>query len=254
MTGRGGCAMKLGMRLMVECAGTAWLVFAGCAATTLNASLSVQGWSAPETAAAFGLALVVLGLVAGRPASAHFNPAVTIGYTVSRRFRVRDVAPYLAAQTAGAIGGAALLASIASGRPGFSLAISDFGVNGYGERSPSDYSLASAFAIELAMSFVFVTTHLVMSCTPVRRKTAAFALGACLATIYLVTVPVTNGAVNPARSTGPAVFVGDWALDQLWLFWAAPLLGGIGAGLCHAAFGRRGARDGAAAAGRGSRA
>ncbi|PXW29290.1 aquaporin [Paraburkholderia caballeronis] len=234
--------MKLGRRLLVECVGTGWLVFAGCAGAALNAGIPVQGWNLLGTPVAFGLALLAANLVAARAASAHFNPAVTIGYTVARRFPVRDVAPYLAAQTAGAILGAALLVWIASGRPGFSLSISEFGVNGYDAHSPSDYSLSSAFVIELAMTLAFVTTHLVMSGTPDRRRVAAIATGACFATIYLITMPVTNGAINPARSTGPALFVGGWALDQLWLFWAAPMLGGIGAGLCHAALAARAGR------------
>jgi len=226
--------MKLGMRLVVECMGTGWLVFAGCAGTALNAGIPAQEWTLLATPVAFGLALVAANLVAARAASAHFNPAVTIGYAVARRFPVRDVVPYLAAQTLGAMAGAALLAWIASGRPGFSLAISEFGVNGYGAHSPADYALSSAFVVELAMSFAFVSTHLVMSGTSGRRRVAALATGITFASIYLVTMPVTNGAINPARSTGPAVLVGGWALDQLWLFWAAPLLGALGAGVCHA--------------------
>lgn len=231
--------MKLGMRLMVECAGTGWLVFAGCAGAALNAGMPSPEWSLPGTPLAFGLALAVASLAAARAASAHFNPAVTIGYTVARRFPVRDIVPYIASQALGAIAGAALLAWIAGGRPGFSLTISEFGVNGYGVHSPSDYALSSAFVIELVMSFAFVSTHLVMSCTAGRRRVAAWATAAAFAAIYLITMPVTGGAINPARSTGPAVLVGGWALDQLWLFWAAPMLGGLGAGLAARAGRRR---------------
>jgi len=234
--------MKLGMRLMVECAGTGWLVFAGCAGTALNTGLPSPEWSLSAAPLAFGLALVVANLAAARAASAHFNPAVTIGYAVARRFPVRDIVPYLAAQTLGAIAGAALLAWIAGGRPGFSLTLSEFGVNGYGVHSPSDYAWSSAFATELAMSFAFVSTHLVMSCTAGRRKVAALATGAAFTTVYLVTGPVTGGAINPARSAGPALLVGGWALDQLWLFWAAPMLGALGAGVCHASFAARAGR------------
>ncbi len=226
--------MKLGMRLVVECAGTAWIVFAGCARNALNAGVPAPGGNEIETAIAFGLALFAATYMAGRASSAHFNPAVTVGYTVARRFPVRDLAPYLVAQTLGAIFGAGLLAGIASGRPGFWLPASDLGSNGYGEHSPAGYSLTSAFTIEFAMSFVFVITHLVMSNTPLRRKGAPAAIGACFMAIYLISMPVTNGATNPARSTGPAIFVGDWTLDQLWLFWAAPLLGALIAGVCHA--------------------
>lgn len=240
--------MKLGMRLMVECAGTGWLVFAGCAGTALNAGTPSPEWSALGMPLAFGLALVAASLAAARAATAHFNPAVTIGYTAARRFPVRDIVPYIGAQTLGAVAGAALLAWIASGRPGFSLAISEFGANGYGVHSPSDFALSSAFVIELVMSFAFVLTHLAMSCSPDRRKVAGLATGAAFATACLITMPVTNAAINPARSTGPAVFVGGWALDQLWLFWAAPMLGGLGAGVCHAGFAARAGRQRAMAA------
>lgn len=235
--------MKRGKRLVVECAGTAWLVFAGCAGTALNAGIPSPEWSALGTPLAFGLALVAANLAAARPASAHFNPAVTLGYVVARRFPVRDLVPYLAVQTFGAVAGAALLASIASGRPGFSLSISEFGANGYGVHSPSDYACPAAFVVEFATSFAFVLTHLVMSSTRDRRRIAAFATGAAFATACFVAMPVTNGAINPARSTGPAMFVGGWALDELWLFWAAPMLGGLVAGVCHAGFAGRTARQ-----------
>ncbi|TDG08728.1 aquaporin Z [Paraburkholderia guartelaensis] len=231
--------MKLGRRLAVEGAGTAWLVFAGCAATALNASPPSQGLDVLEMAAAFGLALTVANYAAARAASAHFNPAVTIGYAVSGRFPVRDAAPYLAAQTIGAILGAALLVRVASGRPGFSVAVSDLGSNGYDDHSPTDYALGAVFLLEVAATFVFVLFHLLMSSTAARRKTAALAVGACLAAIYLIAIPVSNGGANPARSTGPALFVGEWALDQLWLFWAAPLLGGAAAGVVYRLVSRR---------------
>ncbi|HEY1609893.1 MAG TPA: aquaporin [Paraburkholderia sp.] len=226
--------MKLGMRLLVEWAGTGWIVFAGCAGATLNRGIPASEWSLVCTPLAFGLALVSASLAAARAASAHFNPAVTIGYTVAGRFPVRDIVPYIAAQTLGAITGAALLAAIASGRPGFSLTTSEFSVNGYGVHSPSDYSWWAAFVMELAMSFAFVLIHLVTSRTSGRGKVDALATGAAFATIYLITMPVTGGAINPARSAGPALLVGGSALDQLWLFWAAPMLGGLGAGICHA--------------------
>jgi aquaporin Z len=225
--------MKLGMRLAVESAGTAWLVFAGCASAALSASVPAQGWSVFEMAAAFGLALACASVAAGRAASAHFNPAVTIGYTVARRFPVRDMAPYIAAQTVGAVAGAGLLAWIASGRPGFVLSLSDFGSNGYGEHSPSDYTFAAVLALECALSFAFVSMHLFMSASAERRRSAPAVLGACLTAVYLIAIPVSNGGMNPARSTGPALFVGGWALDQLWIFWAAPMAGAIGAGFWH---------------------
>ncbi|WP_322103596.1 aquaporin [Paraburkholderia sp. J41] len=225
--------MKLAKRLAVEGAGTAWLVFAGCAATVLNATVPAQGCNVLEMAMVFGLALTVAGYAAARASSAHFNPAVTIGFAVSRRFPVRDVAPYIAVQTFGAVLGAALLMRIAGGRPGFSVAIADFGSNGYDDHSPGEYSLAAVFALECVLTFVLVFVQLVMSSTAGRRKAAPLAVGACFMAIYLIAVPVSNGGANPARSTGPALFVGDWALDQLWLFWAAPLAGGAAAGLAH---------------------
>ncbi|MEM5425544.1 aquaporin [Paraburkholderia ferrariae] len=231
--------MKLGRRLAVEGAGTAWLVFAGCATTALNASPPSQGFNVFEMAAAFGLALTLANYAAARAASAHFNPAVTIGYAFSGRFPVRDTGPYLAAQTIGAVLGAALLLRVASARPGFSIAASDLGSNGYDDHSPTGYALAAVFLLELSATFVFVLFHLLMSSTVARRKTAALAVGACLAAIYLIAIPVSNGGANPARSTGPALFVGEWALDQLWLFWAAPLLGGAAAGVIYRLGSRR---------------
>ncbi|WP_322031995.1 aquaporin [Paraburkholderia sp. J76] len=231
--------MKLGGRLAVEGAGTAWLVFAGCAATALNASPPSQGCNTLGMAVAFGLALAVANYAAARAASAHFNPAVTIGYAVSGRFPVRDTGPYLAAQTIGAIVGAALLVRVASGRPGFSLAVSDLGSNGYDDHSPTEYALWAVFMLEAAVSFVFVFFHLLMSSRAERRKAAALATGACLAVVYLLAIPVSNGGANPARSTGPALFVGEWALDQLWLFWAAPLSGGAAAGAMYRLVSRR---------------
>ncbi|WP_233862159.1 aquaporin [Paraburkholderia adhaesiva] len=225
--------MKLGIRLGIEAAGSAWLVFAGCASAAINVSVPMQGRSVFDMAMAFGLALCVATFAAGRVASAHFNPAVTIGYTVAGRFPVRDVAPYIATQTIGAIAGAALLAFVAGGRPGFAITVSELGANGYGEHSPGDYALHAVFAVEFALSFAFVAMHLIMSISPRRRASAPVALGACLTVICLIAIPVSNGGINPSRSTGPALFVGDWALDQLWLFWAAPMVGGISAGLCH---------------------
>ena len=165
-----------------------------------------------------------------RFSGAHFNPAVTIGFTVAHRFPVRDLLPYIAAQILGAIAAAALLVYVASGRPGFELAASEFAANGFGEHSPADYQLHSALVVELALSFAFVLASLMMACRRSLRPIAPLVAGACLMIVYMVSIPVTNGSINPARSTGQALFVGDWALDQLWLFWAAPLLGGVAAG------------------------
>jgi aquaporin Z len=234
--------MKLCERLAVEAAATAWLVFVGCASTTLNTTAPAQRWNIFEMAVAFGLAQAVASYACGRAASAHFNPAVTIGYAIAGRFPTRDVAPYIAAQTVGALAGAALLAIVASGLPGFSLAVSDFGSNGYGEHSPGEYAPGAVLAVELTMTLAFVLIHLVMSGSERRRRAAPAALGACLTAVCLIAIPVSNAGMNPARSTGCALFAGDWALDQLWLFWAAPMLGGVVAGSIHRFATRRRAR------------
>ncbi|HEY3596643.1 MAG TPA: aquaporin Z [Paraburkholderia sp.] len=224
---------SLGKRLLVESAGTAWVVFIGCGSAVLNAGAVQQGWGMLEVPFAFGLALATAMFVLGRISGAHFNPAVTVGFLTAQRFPVRDLVPYVAAQLAGAVAGAALLAYVASGRPGFELTASAFGANGYGDHSPSDFPLRSALAVELTMSFVFVFVNLAMSARKASASGAPLATGMCLTLIYLVATPVTNASVNPARSTGAALFVGDWALDQLWLFWAAPMAGGILAGLLY---------------------
>ncbi|MGF6644532.1 aquaporin Z [Paraburkholderia sp. GAS82] len=226
--------MTLVKRLMVEGAGTAWLVFVGCGSIVLNTAAPQPGYGVLQVALAFGLALTTATYALERLSGAHFNPVVTVGLAVANRFPIRDLVPYIAAQILGAIAGAALLAYVASGRPGFELAASEFGANGFGDHSPADYQFHSALVIELVMSFALVMTNLLMSRRNVSRSVSPLVKGACLALIYLIALPVTNASVNPARSTGPALFVGDWALDQLWLFWAAPLAGGIAAGVLYA--------------------
>ncbi|MBN3760254.1 aquaporin [Burkholderia sp. Ac-20365] len=221
----------LGKRLVVESAGTAWLVFVGCGTAVLNAG--AQGNSVLAVPLAFGLALATATYVLGRFSGAHFNPAVTVGFVTAQRFPVRDLAPYIAAQVLGAVAGAALLVYIASGRPGFALAASELGTNGYGDHSPSDYPLHSALAVEITMSFAFVLARMLVSKGRSANLIGPLVAGLWLMLSYVVATPITNGSLNPARSTGPALFVGDWALDQLWLFWAAPLAGGVLAGLLH---------------------
>ncbi|SIT39625.1 Aquaporin Z [Paraburkholderia piptadeniae] len=221
----------LGKRLIVEGAGAAWLIFVGCGTAVLNAG--AQGSNMLVVPLAFGFALATATYVFGRFSGAHFNPAVTVGFVTAQRFPVRDLAPYIAAQVLGAIAGAALLAYVAGGRPGFALAASEFGANGYGDHSPADFQLHSALAVELAMSFAFVTARMLTSDGRAARLLGPLVTGVWLALSYIVATPVTNASLNPARSTGPALFVGDWALDQLWLFWAAPLAGGMLAGLLH---------------------
>ncbi|RFU47038.1 aquaporin Z [Paraburkholderia sp. DHOC27] len=225
--------LSLGKRLLVEGAGTAWLVFIGCGSIVLNTGGAQQGYGVLEIALAFGLALATATYVLGRLSGGHFNPVVTVGFAAAHRFPVRDLMPYIAAQILGAVAGAALLAYVASGRPGFDLAASEFGANGFGDHSPGDYQIHSAVVIELVLSFAFVIANLTLSRRRVSRAVAPLVKGACFALIYLVALPVTNGSVNPARSTGPALLVGDWALDQLWLFWAAPMAGAILAGFLY---------------------
>ncbi|MBP0588930.1 aquaporin [Paraburkholderia sp. LEh10] len=218
-------------RLIVEGAGTAWLVFIGCGTAVFNSG--AQGNSILAMPLAFGFALTTATYVLGRFSGAHFNPAVTVGFVTAQRFPVRYLAPYIAAQILGAVAGAALLAYIASGRPGFELAASEFGANGYGDHSPADYQLHSALAVEVTMSFAFVMARMLMSGYKSATLVSPLVAGVWLALSYVVAAPITNASLNPARSTGPALFVGDWALDQLWLFWAAPLAGGVLAGLLH---------------------
>jgi len=220
----------LGRRLIVEGAGTAWLVFVGCGTAVLNTG--APGNNMLAVPLAFGLALATATYVLGRYSGAHFNPAVTVGLVTAQRFPVRDLAPYIAAQILGAVAGVGLLAYIASGRPGFEMIASEFGANGYGDHSPSDYQFHAALAVEVIMTFAFVLAHMLTASRNARSTQAApFVNGAWLMLSYVIATPVTNASLNPARSTGPALFVGDWALDQLWLFWAAPLAGGVLAGL-----------------------
>jgi aquaporin Z len=223
--------VTLGKRLLVEGAGTAWLVFVGCGSTVLDTSVILQGYGGLEVSLAFGLAFVTAGYTFGGISGAHFNPAVTVGFTVAQRFPVRDLLPYIAAQIAGAIAAAALLVYVASGRPGFDLGASEFAANGFGAHSPADYQLHSALIVEFVLTFAFVMVCLLLVDRKSMAPIAPLVVGACLMVVYLVSIPVTNGSVNPARSTAQALFVGNWALDQLWVFWAAPLSGGVAAGV-----------------------
>jgi aquaporin Z len=222
---------NLGKRLLAEAAGTAWLVFIGCGSMVLSAGTGMQGVGLLGVSLAFGLSFTTMAYAIGPVSGAHMNPAVTVGFAIAQRFSIRDLVPYIAAQVVGAALGAWLLAYVAGGRPGFDLAAVDFGVNGYGDHSPFDYRLHAAAASEFVMSFVLVMVNLMVSGRKVSRVIAPAAVGSCVALIYLVSIPVTNGAANPARSTGPALFVGGWALDQLWLFWAAPMAAAVLAGL-----------------------
>jgi aquaporin Z len=219
-------------RLFAEFLGTFWLVFGGCGSAVLAAAFPDLGIGFVGVSLAFGLTVLTMAYAVGHISGGHFNPAVSIGLCAARRFPAADLPGYILAQVAGAIVGAGVLYVIASGGPGFSVA-SGFAANGYGEHSPGGYSLAAGALAEVVLTFVFLM--IILGATD-RRAPAGFApiaIGLGLTLIHLVGIPVTNLSVNPARSTGPAVFVGDWAIAQLWLFWVAPIIGAVLAGVVH---------------------
>jgi aquaporin Z len=237
-------------RLTAECAGTFWLVLMGC-----GCSVSAAGyWAAEpgvlEQALVFGLAVTVANYIFRPISGAHFNPAVTVGFAIANRFPVRDLVPYILAQVTGAIAGAALLYVFAGARSGFDVYGSGFGVNGYESHSPGNYPLHAAFLAEAVMSFIFVLVNLTMARSRPFRLAGPLIVGLTLALIYAVTIPITGASVNPARSTGPALIAGGWALDELWLFWAAPLAGGVLAGLSYPVLFGGGASSGSSTADR----
>jgi aquaporin Z len=220
-------------KLIGECLGSFSLVFFGCGSTVL-----ASGYFRPDMglicqAVAFGLAATTLVYVLRPVCAAHFNPAVTVGFAIANRFPVRDLAPTIGAQVAGAIAGGWLLYVVASGRTGASPDLIAFGANGYGVHSPARYQLHAALIVEVLMTFVFVLVRLSVASGKHARFNGAVLIGLSLTLCSLIAVPVTNASLNPARSTGVALVVGGWALDQLWLFWAAPFAGGLLAGLVH---------------------
>jgi aquaporin Z len=207
--------------------GTAWLVFGGCGSAVLAAAFPALGIGFTGVALAFGLTVLTMAYAVGHISGGHFNPAVTVGLWAGGRFPAREIGPYVVAQVLGAVAGAGVLFLIASGKPGFDAPGSGFAANGYGAHSPGGYSVVAGFLAEVVLTFIFV--RVILGATD-RRAPAGFApiaIGLCLTLVHLVSIPVTNTSVNPARSTGPALFVGGWALAQLWLFWLAPLLGAL---------------------------
>jgi len=212
--------------------GTAWLVLGGCGTAVLAAKFPEVGVGLVGVALAFGLTVVTGAYALGHISGGHFNPAVTVGLWAGGRFPVRDVLPYIAVQLIGGVVGAGILYLIASGAAGFDLA-GGFAANGYAEHSPGGYALGSAAVCELVMTFMFLLV--IMGVTDPRAPAgfAPLAIGLTLTLIHLISIPVTNTSVNPARSLGPALFVGGWALQQLWLFWVAPLLGGALGGFVY---------------------
>jgi len=215
-----------------EFVGTLWLVLGGCGSAVLAAAFPGLGIGFAGVALAFGLTVLTGAYALGPISGGHFNPAVSIGLWAGGRFPAAHLLPYIIAQVAGGIAGAAVLYLIASGKADFSLA-NGFAANGYGEHSPGQYSMLSGAICELVMTFMFLIV--ILGATHLRAPVgfAGIAIGLALTLIHLISIPVTNTSVNPARSTGPAVFVGGWALDQLWLFWVCPLLGAVAAGFVY---------------------
>jgi aquaporin Z len=224
--------VSLARALAAEFLGTFWLVFGGCGSAVLAAAFPQLGIGFAGVALAFGLTVVTMAYALGHISGGHFNPAVTTGLWAAGRFEAARVVPYWASQVAGAIAAAAVLYLIASGKAGFDLA-GGFAANGYGAHSPGGYSLQAALAIEIVLTFGFLIVILGATDDRAPAGFAPLAIGLSLTLIHLISIPVTNTSVNPARSTGPALFVGGWALVQLWAFWAAPLIGAIAAGLCY---------------------
>jgi aquaporin Z len=223
---------SLSQRMTAEFLGTLWLVLGGCGSAVLAAAFPGVGIGLLGVSLAFGLSVLTMVYAVGHISGGHFNPAVTVGLCTARRFLGRDVIPYILSQLAGAIAGAGILYVIASGKVGFD-ASSGFAANGYDGHSPGGYSLTAALVAELVMTFFFLTVILGATDKRAPQAAAGAAIGLALTLIHLVTIPVTNTSVNPARSTGPALFVGGWAIRQLWLFWLAPIIGAALAGVAY---------------------
>jgi aquaporin Z len=218
-------------KLTSEFLGTFWLVLGGCGSAVLAAAFPELGIGFLGVSFAFGLTVVTGAYAFGPISGGHFNPAVTIGLWAGGRFPAKDIVPYIAAQVVGAITGSAVLYAIASGKPGFQ--IGGFASNGFGEHSPGGYSLFAAVICEVVMTFVFLMVILGSTHRRAPVGFAGLAIGLALTLIHLISIPVTNTSVNPARSTGPALFAGGWALAQLWVFWVAPILGAVAAGALY---------------------
>lgn len=227
--------MSLTKRATAEFIGTFWLVFGGCGSAVLAAAFPNVGIGFLGVALAFGLTVLTMAYAIGHISGCHLNPAVTIGLFTGQRIPARDILPYIVAQVLGAIAGAGVLYVIASGKAGFSLT-GGFASNGYADHSPGGYSLLACLVAETVLTFMFLI--IIMGSTDKRapKGLAPLAIGFGLTLIHLISIPVTNTSVNPARSTGPALFVGGWAIQQLWLFWVAPILGAAVAGLAYAFF------------------
>jgi aquaporin Z len=219
-------------KLAAEAIGTFWLTFGGCGAAVIAAGFPQGGFGLLGVSLAFGLTVLTMAYSVGHISGCHLNPAVTVGLTCGGRFPAHQVLPYIAAQVVGAIAAAALLYVIASGSPDFDIA-KGFAANGFGDHSPGKYGLGACLVTEIVLTMMFL--FIIMGATHGKAPAgfAPIAIGLALTLIHLISIPVTNTSVNPARSTGPALFVGGWALGQLWLFWAAPLIGGAAGGMLY---------------------
>jgi aquaporin Z len=224
--------MTLGKRAAAEFFGTFWLVFGGCGAAVLDAAFPSLGIGFVGVAIAFGLSVLTMAYAIGHISGCHLNPAVSLGLVIGKRFPISDLIPYWVAQVLGGIVGAGVLYIIASGKSGFSLS-GGFASNAYADHSPGGYSLVACLVAEIVLTFFFLLV--IMGATDHRAPKASrlIAIGLCLTLIHLIGIPVTNLSVNPARSTGTAIFVGGWAVAQLWLFWVAPLIGGAVGGALY---------------------
>jgi aquaporin Z len=224
--------MPIAKRSAAEFIGTFWLVFGGCGSAVLAAAFPEHGIHFVGVALAFGLTVLTMAFAIGHISGCHLNPAVSIGLWAGKRFPASDLVPYIIAQVLGGIAGAGVLYAIASGRAGFDLS-GGLASNGYAEHSPGGYALGACLLTELLLTFMFLVIILGSTDKRAPQGLAPIAIGLGLTLIHLISIPVTNTSVNPARSTGPAVFVGGWALGQLWLFWVAPIAGAMIAGLVY---------------------
>jgi aquaporin Z len=226
--------MTLGKKAAAEFIGTFWLVFGGCGSAVLAAAFPNVGIGLLGVSFAFGLTVLTMAFAIGHISGCHLNPAVSVGLVVGKRFPASELVPYVIAQVLGGIAGAGVLYVIASGKAGFDLA-AGFASNGYGVHSPGGYALMACLVAEIVLTFMFLMIILGATDRRAPQGFAPIAIGLGLTLIHLIGIPVTNLSVNPARSTGPAVFVGGWALEQLWLFWLAPIVGAAIAGIVYPA-------------------
>lgn len=224
--------MNTQQKLLAEFFGTFWLVFGGCGSAIFAAAFPGLGIGFAGVALAFGLTVVTMAYAVGHISGGHFNPAVSVGLWIGGRFKSSELAGYIIVQVLGAIAAATVLYIIASGAPGFSTD-GGFAANGYGEHSPGQYSLVSALVAEVVLTFFFLLIILGVTSDKAPKGFAPLAIGLALTLIHLISIPITNTSVNPARSTGQALFAGSWALGQLWLFWVAPIFGAVLAGLVY---------------------